>query len=734
MKSKNRKYFKKLDIIRILACIAIFMYHLGFLKGGYLAVCIFFVLSGYLSVESALKKEDFSLKEYYITKFKRLYLPLIIVVFLSITAVSFIPNAYWLNIKNETTSVLFGYNNFWQINANLDYFARHIDSPFMHLWYISILIQFDLIFPFLYKLLNKGKEKISKHFPVIISSIFTITGIVLFYTISKNNLMNGYYNTLTRVFSLFLGVTLGYTKNTYEPLLIFKDNKILNNIVFYLYILLSILMFIFIPSTSKYFIVSMILISIMTVRMIEYGTYYNGELNIFDKIIKGVSSITYEVYLVQYPVIFIFQYLDVPSSLKTLLIVLIVLVTSVVIHFMFKKEDKINLLRFTVIVLISLGSLYGSYIYITSKSYEKEIEELKNLLKENELVMKAKQSDYELQEKQNEEDWKKELEELENPKNYENIIKKLQITFIGDSVMLGAMNDINKTFPNSYFDAKESRQITTGYKILEELKKENKLGEIVVIHLGTNGDCSYSFKEKLMNLLSDKIVFWINTTNNEKFNSSLEKLKDEYSNLHIINWHDLSMNHKDWFYHDGIHLPQTGRKNYTKIIYNEIYEVYKDKLKDKKQKLIQEHLEELRNKISFYGNDILFYNFTDLQENYPDARFSVNTNYSFKDLKDNIKKSLEENTLSNKIVLSFDNSTIISIKEYAEIIEVCKDSKVYIVSTTKPLTSLSNYKNAVIINFYEEIQKHKDYLMADGIHLTEKGNKALINTLKNKIK
>ena len=734
MKSKNRNYFKKLDIIRILACIAIFMYHLGFLKGGYLAVCIFFVLSGYLSVESALKKEDFSLKEYYITKFKRLYLPLIIVVFLSITAVSFIPNAYWLNIKNETTSVLFGYNNFWQINANLDYFARHIDSPFMHLWYISILIQFDLIFPFLYKLLNKGKEKISKHFPVIISSIFTITGIVLFYTISNNNLMNGYYNTLTRVFSLFLGVTLGYTKNTYEPLLIFKDNKILNNIVFYLYILLSILMFIFIPSTSKYFIVSMILISFMTARMIEYGTYYNGELNIFDKIIKGVSSITYEVYLVQYPVIFIFQYLDVPSSLKTLLIVLIVLVTSVVIHFMLKKEDKINLLRFTVIVLISLGSLYGSYIYITSKSYKKEIEELKNLLKENELVMKAKQSDYELQEKQNEEDWKKELEELENPENYENIIKKLQITFIGDSVMLGAMNDINKTFPNSYFDAKESRQITTGYKILEELKKENKLGEIVVIHLGTNGDCSYSFKEKLMNLLSDKIVFWINTTNNEKFNSSLEKLKDEYSNLHIINWHDLSMNHKDWFYHDGIHLPQTGRKNYTKIIYNEIYEVYKDKLKDKKQKLIQEHLEELRNKISFYGNDILFYNFTDLQENYPDARFSVNTNYSFKDLKDNIKKSLEENTLSNKIVLSFDNSTIISIKEYAEIIEVCKDSKVYIVSTTKPLTSLSNYKNAVIINFYEEIQKHKDYLMADGIHLTEKGNKALINTLKNKIK
>lgn len=44
-----KKYFKDLNIIRLIACIAVLLYHLNILKGGYLAVCTFFVLTGYLS-------------------------------------------------------------------------------------------------------------------------------------------------------------------------------------------------------------------------------------------------------------------------------------------------------------------------------------------------------------------------------------------------------------------------------------------------------------------------------------------------------------------------------------------------------------------------------------------------------------------------------------------------------------------------------------------------------------
>ena len=85
-------------------------------------------------------------------------------------------------------------------------------------------------------------------------------------------------------------------------------------------------------------------------------------------------------------------------------------------------------------------------------------------------------------------------------------------------------------------------------------------------------------------------------------------------------------------------------------------------------------------------------------------------------------------------MLAFDNSTVISTKEYQELIDLCKDSKIYIVSSGKPLDSLGNYDNVTIINFYNKIKKNKDYLLADGIHLTEQGNEALNKLLNETLK
>lgn len=87
--SSKKKYYKDLDLIRITACLAVLLYHLNILKGGYLAVCVFFVLSGYLSCASAFKKDKFSLIEYYSNRLLKIYLPLLIVVFITVGLVSF---------------------------------------------------------------------------------------------------------------------------------------------------------------------------------------------------------------------------------------------------------------------------------------------------------------------------------------------------------------------------------------------------------------------------------------------------------------------------------------------------------------------------------------------------------------------------------------------------------------------------------------------------------------------
>ena len=732
----SKKYYKNLNIIRLVACIAVLFYHLGILKGGYLAVCTFFVLTGYLSVISAFKNNNFSVKEYYKNRFIKIYIPLVIVVFSAIAVTSLFKNIYWLTLKAETTSVLLGYNNFWQISANLDYFARHVDSPFMHLWYIAILLQFEIIFPFLFKLLKKLGEKIDKLLPCIIPLVIALASIIYFLIAShSSNIMNAYYNTFARCFSIFFGVSLGFIHSYYKPL-ISKKNKEggISKVLFYIYLIISIILFITVKSTSSFFTISMILITLISCRLIDYATLNKTELNTFEKGMKIITDMSYEIYLIQYSVIYIFQYININHHLKTPLIIIITIILSYILNMATRKRKKMKKIGIVLLILLIGISGLGAYKYISTKNHEKEMKQLEEELAENAKLMQEKQNEYQQLIKQEEEDWTMELEKLESSENYEELTKSLPVTFIGDSVMLGAMNNIHEMFPNSYFDSKESRSTYVGYQIISELKETNKLGDPVVIHLGTNGDCKNGCKEKIMELLTDKVVFWINTTNMPNVNESLNELSTKYSNLHIIDWKSISEGQKDWFYSDGIHLPPKGRKEYTNMVYIAIYNVYKDTFKNKKEELIKEHKEELKNKTMFYGNDILFYNFESIQTSFNDSKFEVKKEFSYLDLKSSIEKSINNGTLSKKIVIAFDNSTVISTKEYQELIDLCKDSKLYILSSGKPLDSLSKYDNVEIINFYSKIQKNKDYLLADGIHLTEKGNEALLKLLNSKLK
>ena len=70
--NSSKNYYKDLNLIRLVACISVLLYHLNILKGGYLAVCVFFVLSGYLSFKSAFNQEKFSILSYYYNRLKKI--------------------------------------------------------------------------------------------------------------------------------------------------------------------------------------------------------------------------------------------------------------------------------------------------------------------------------------------------------------------------------------------------------------------------------------------------------------------------------------------------------------------------------------------------------------------------------------------------------------------------------------------------------------------------------------
>lgn len=733
---RNKSYYKNLDIIRVVACIAVLLYHFGLLKGGYLAVCTFFVLSGYLSVVSLFRKDKVSLKEYYYNRLLKIYLPMFVVTLITVSVVSLFPNINYLNLKPEVTSILLGYNNYWQLGANADYFARHTDSPFIHMWYISILLQFDLIFPFIYKMLDGLRKQFNRVIPVFLTGILTIFFMGYFYIFSLNHgIMEIYYDTFARIFSLLFGVFIGIIHCYYGSFLLdFLKKKPFSKIMFYTFLGLLVILYFLVSADSSYFTLGMIAVTLISGLILDYAVLDSSyELSIFDKVIKSLASKSYYIYLLQYPVLFLFEKMELGNNL--FIMIFLILVISYILSFALNiKNKEYKILRYFLYIVVMLITTYGGYLYYLAKDYTKEMKELKNQLAINAEYLLESKEKYLDALKEEEDNWNNILKDFASgEEQIKEVVSNLPILGLGDSVMLGAIDSLYKTFPNGYIDAKVSRTAWEVGNILDSLEKSSTLGNPVIINLGANGDCSNKYRTYLMNRFGNRKIFWINTTNDLKFNEKIKEFAKDYPNLYVIDWNSYSKDHPEYFVYDGIHLTGKGRREFAKLIYDNIYNVYLKEYRDKVNSALEEHENSLRKKISFLGNDLLLNAFSDIKEEFDDSNYIIDKDFTFNKLKVKLEN---DNSLTYRLVFLLDNSLNISKKEYLELFDLCKDKEVYILSINNNLKDLdlSNYPNIKVLSFYEEILLHKDYLLADGIHLSNSGNKALVNYLNESLK
>lgn len=309
------------------------------------------------------------------------------------------------------------------------------------------------------------------------------------------------------------------------------------------------------------------------------------------------------------------------------------------------------IMSFLIVILIFLGFYFKSYKYKDNINNEKIFNDYLSKYENNLMVGKE-----ELSEKIT-----KVEKEKENFK--ENLTSKM-ITFIGDSVMLGAEKDIKKKFKNAYVDAAISRTAWVLNEAIETARSKGKLGDIIVINLGANGDCSLSCKKQVLDKLKNKQIFWLNTTNYDYVNERLDSLAKEYSNLYIIDWKNLSKNHSNYFNSDKIHLTTIGAQEFVETIFNSVYKVNSKKYDEEKNKLQDDYNYKLRNEISFYGDNTLVKNFNYLVDKFDGNRF-YKTECS--DISELINEAIKNNTLSNKIVLVYDNKCNIKIKTNSKV-------------------------------------------------------------------
>lgn len=602
-----------IDLLRAILCITILLYHMSLLKGGYLAVCSFFVLSGYLSAQS-LRKVKFSALSYYKSRLFRVYIPLIIVVFVSLAmSVLLLPDLTWVSMKQEVTSILFGYNNFWQSSASMDYFARHIDSPYMHLWYIAILLQLELIFPLIYSALEYLKRQFDKNVPMIISLIIVMCSLTYFvYIYLAEGVMTSYYNTFARCFSWFAGIAVGYWHVINRSLFIKKsDGKKYTKLIFCILIILQVTMFVLGNSESGLYLVGMIGSTFIMCILLDYVKSSDLESVVeknpkaIKKFIEYISDISYEVFLVQYPIIFILNNLGLSSVKIYIITVIITFVIAGCINFALHQHKGImpvKLASAALLVILMIGATYGAYRYIIAPDLQSEQEEIELEMRRLKVEQLKNQIEY-----QQERNSQNEYNDVNNLSDYilsdhmdidsqidaidteisriDQMVVNLRITFVGDSVLLGASDVLNKYFSKCYIDAEIGRTAYALNPILQHLDNRGILGNVVVINCGANGDCTDDIKDEIMNTLYDKQVFWVTSSNNYSANESIKTYAENYDNLHIIDWGSISYGHGEYFAGDGIHLEQAGKEAYSQAVLDAICNYYIEELEKEKSEL-----------------------------------------------------------------------------------------------------------------------------------------------------
>lgn len=200
------KYRPDIDGLRGVAVLAVVAYHAfpGFVRGGFIGVDIFFVISGYLIstiIFENLDKGTFSFFEFYVRRINRIFPALLLVLIFSTTFGWFalLADEYKQLGKHVVAGTSFLSNLVLWSEAG--YFDNSAETkPLLHLWSLGVEEQFYIIWPLILWFAWR------RNFNLLTISVFlVITSFLLNIKGVKHNLVATFYSPQTRFWELLVG-------------------------------------------------------------------------------------------------------------------------------------------------------------------------------------------------------------------------------------------------------------------------------------------------------------------------------------------------------------------------------------------------------------------------------------------------------------------------------------------------------------------------------------------------
>lgn len=311
IKPNHRIYHYRPDIdgLRALAIIFVLLYHVfpDTVKGGFIGVDVFFVISGFLIsgiILTELNNESFSFLTFYSKRIKRILPVLIVVIATSLLLgwLFLLPKEFKELGKHIAGGAGFVAN--FTLWSDAGYFDAIPElKPLLHLWSLGVEEQFYLLWPLVLFIVWKILPASINHFKVM--TYFVVAALLLSFTLNvalittKPDMV--FYFPLTRFWEIFIGAALCIALMRHPKNELLKTHANLLSAIGVALILIAVLS---IDKNSVFPGWWAILPTVGTAFIIAGGqhAWFNKKIFSNDTVV-GIGLISYPLYLWHWPIL-----------------------------------------------------------------------------------------------------------------------------------------------------------------------------------------------------------------------------------------------------------------------------------------------------------------------------------------------------------------------------------------------------------------------------------------------
>lgn len=593
-----------IDGLRGIAVLSVVIYHFAqpVLRGGYLGVDVFFVLSGFLITSLLLREYAMtlrvSLKEFWIRRLRRI-VPAATLVLLIV-----VPIARWaggnlaVGIDKQFWGSLLFVNNWVQIANGNTYFGQDQVQIFAHYWSLAVEEQFYIVFPpLVVGVLWLIRYRGWKVRPVL-GAVFVILAALSAWRMAAlyvpgEDPTRVYYGTDSHAFGLLIGAALATLLTSTNakardswPIPRRWFTTLVGLLGLLAFAALLWLMVVMGDDLDITYWGGLLAASLLTAFVLATVVFEAGLVSALMRTrpLRWLGERSFSLYLWHWPIIQLLHHWfpDKPWQLLALIATSVSLPISAWSYHHVETPIRrggyikaarrrartltspdLNPVRAwisTIAVLVVLP--VASTAALATAPDKTDIEQFLNAAAEKKDVP-AQAAD------------------TEPPKPVREMPKGEQISAIGDSVMLASADGLRTKFPGIYVDGEVSRALITGKGILQQMIANGTLDRFVVLGFGTNSQVDDELMDEVMEVLgSDRTVVitepygdrpWI-PYSRDAINAAAKR----YDNLYVAQWCHAAAANPLILRDDGIHPSVEGASVYADVIYEALLQWKED--------------------------------------------------------------------------------------------------------------------------------------------------------------